>query len=512
MSAERLFILFICLILTVVMLINYISCECGRPHKPSHGSHSRRHTQRFREDSVINYFCNASYRLVHDSKRVCKHGIWSGKPPICAKSINSGISLERVLIFSEIIQEYNTSDSLDDQFYAWKAIDGNCISSHSLKPQNWTFLLNKAVIINFFTLKLQTNITLNNTILANVKAFVNKHRTCSFLKFNVETIELEFICDSLSGLKSKLEERDKRNRINLYFDLLFSATLTVCGLGLYRFPRDCGKIGVPLQTNIDDIEEGHELEASCEDGYELVGSERVYCGSDGQWIGNPMCKPLVTCPLIIPIQKYDNNVVRIEYKNGFYFNRTLMAVNETNAVHYCTKTNITSNNTFSRHLIKYYRVCENGIWSEVETDCDTLLIDDGLIDRSDNKSSNSLVLITMSAIFLFFCLLCALTYYVFKRKNKRRKKKTQQISDEQSVNKLDQSNGNSSRYSSNRISDPFDDSVYSLVAEEKYEIIKFDTNQSDFTEQYDDVETSAPIYLEIIPLNNVYRKPTNSNS
>jgi hypothetical protein len=92
--------------------------------------------------------------------------------------------------------------------------------------------------------------------------------------------------------------------------------------------------------------------------------------------------------------------------------------------------------------------------------------------------------------------------------------KNQKISDEKSVNQLDESNPSSSRYGSNQISDPFDDSVYELVEEDKYEIINFNTNRLIFTEQYDDVETSAPIYLEIIPLNNVSsdQRSTNINS
>jgi len=165
--------------------------------------------------------------------------------------------------------------------------------------------------------------------------------------------------------------------------------------------------------------------------------------------------------------------------------------------------NINQNNTtYSRYLIKYTRVCENGVWSEVETDCDTLLIDNGLMDNNNNKENSFPILTTMSVALLVCCLLCIICYYILKLK----KKKKQQVNDKKThplVDKCNEPNRNRSSLSSNRISDPSDDSVYAMVAEERYEIINFDGNNLDLSDQYDDVETSTPFYLEIMPMKDI---------
>ena len=503
--------LFFALVLGSVLLITCVDSDCGRPHKPAFGGHNRKQSQRLKEDSIVSYYCNQSYRLVFDEHRICKFGDWSGRPALCVKPITSDISLKKVIIFSDRMDVFNISGSYDD-IYIWRTEDNQkCVTSDSLSQQNWTLILSKPEVINYFVLKLKGNPFAKDSdvkqsvksILINKKQIeITKHlKTCSLMNFNTNN-ELEFICHSFRKLKTQTKtENDKSDEILINFNSNFTDFLSICGLAIYRFPQNCGKIGLSLEMSVESVNDGTQLEASCSDGYDLIGSSQIFC-SNGQWIGSPSCKPQITCPLIEPVNKYDMNVVRIEYRNGFYFNKTLTAVNETIAHHYCFKNNTTnSNKSFSRNVLKYTRQCENGVWSEVETDCDTLLIDDPSLGIDLNRNNYFPIIITMVIMIVIFSVLSVGSYFAIKFRNHRKHNKNERNSSD-IKNKLVVNTRNVVKYTNNRLSDPFDDSVYSIVAEDNYDVLNYDVSQMNLSssQNYDDTEVPKPLYLEIFPL------------
>ena len=505
------------------MFVIDVNCDCGRPHRPAFGGHIPRQSQRFREDSIVTYHCNDSYRLVYNQQRVCKHGLWSGRQVVCAKPLTSDVWIKQITIFSDRISTFNTTDSYDD-VYIWKADDNQkCITSDARNQQNWTFVLSKPQKIDLIAIKLNNSligsesivrkgvtILLINNEIQDLKA---KFKICSFWKINIGN-ELEFNCHFATKVKAKIEDTDKSDEIFVNFNSNIFKDLSVCSLGVYQFPQSCGRIGLPLELNVERIVEDVELEASCSDGFELVGNPRIVCSSDGLWTGTPFCKPMQICPLIEPINKFDRKVQRIEYKNAFYFNKTQMAISQTDAVHFCLGINVTNerNKSFSRPVIKYIRQCESGLWSDVDTDCDTLLIENPEFEsRYRNSVHYSIIIIIIASVLIAVSLVC-IAFYLFV-KHKKQKEETR--SARNSMNQLVEKDDNdfvAFTKNTNRLSDPYDNSIYSMIAEDSYDILNFASHRVSNTEQYDDTQVGRPYYLEILPLNDLSSVPSSVRS
>ncbi|XP_052238372.1 sushi, von Willebrand factor type A, EGF and pentraxin domain-containing protein 1-like [Dreissena polymorpha] len=71
----------------------------------------------------------------------------------------------------------------------------------------------------------------------------------------------------------------------------FATVVNTAGKNLY--PMDCSDPS-PLNgdVNVTTFEFGTVANVSCSDGYTIVGTAEITCGSDGTWTDNPVCDPL----------------------------------------------------------------------------------------------------------------------------------------------------------------------------------------------------------------------------
>jgi len=83
-------------IIILLLLIQYIDCNCGQPGKPSeaiiYGNSSNN-----KEGVSVSYECEHKLEMVYGYTRTCVRGKWNSRVPKCGKNINIKFILSNII-------------------------------------------------------------------------------------------------------------------------------------------------------------------------------------------------------------------------------------------------------------------------------------------------------------------------------------------------------------------------------------------------------------------------------
>jgi hypothetical protein len=140
------------------------------------------------------------------------------------------------------------------------------------------------------------------THLPLIKPFISSHRDCvenKFLEIDLDIDRrkkrIDFVCDVIE------QEKDLEEKINTVSFKIKSyddtpIKLSICGVGLFQIPDNCGLPDVPLHASTQNAKSGRQVSFFSEDPkrYQLLGEDTIRCKSDGMWFPSspPIFKPL----------------------------------------------------------------------------------------------------------------------------------------------------------------------------------------------------------------------------
>jgi len=87
-------------VLLLLLITEYVSCDCGPPGIPF-GAEISRNSSISREGDIVLYKCKNKLKLVYGDERNCNNSKWSGRVPKCGKNL-----------IMRVIKSKNSSDDL----------------------------------------------------------------------------------------------------------------------------------------------------------------------------------------------------------------------------------------------------------------------------------------------------------------------------------------------------------------------------------------------------------------
>jgi hypothetical protein len=213
-------------------------------------------------------------------------------------------------------------------------------------------LLFKAVFVE--------NATINEL---NCTLSVSPYRNCVLIMKSPFSSAHEwiFICE-FKSLEDFKNETITPTMINFSFESEKKFYLLICKIKIYKFQDDCGIPDIPLHASIRYYNQTIEyFPTSQRNKHRMIGDSVITCQYEGNWDKEPpIFEPIIKCNTD-EIDRNSSVYKIIEFKNLKIFNKTEVAVIDSEILFQCN-----NENSFKIHVL----ICkENGLWIGDDLKC-----------------------------------------------------------------------------------------------------------------------------------------------